>query len=132
MKGIYSIQSERFASKKEREGHLHRDPLKMIGKPDNFNLVDCKAEALAQQFTLMHFAAFGAISKRECLGQSWKKKDGSAPGILNMIGLFNQTAKWVQILILTQPNLSKRTKVMKLCISVATYMKLGRCAVIPE
>ena len=96
----------------------------MIGKPENFNLVYCKAVTLAEQFTLMHFGAFKAISKRECLGQSWKKKDGSAPGILNMIGLFNQTAKWVQILILTQPNLSKRTKVMKLCISVATYMKL--------
>merc|ERR1712129_498571 len=52
--------------------------------------------------------------------------DGSAQNVLEMINLFNQTAKWVQILILTQPNLSKRAKVMKLCISIAHHMKTFR------
>merc|ERR1712087_256589 len=88
----------------------------------------------AEQFTLLNFKAFKQITKRECLGQSWKRKDGSAPGILGIISLFNQTAKWIQILILTQPNLSRRCKVMKLCIAVATYMKnfrnfSGSCAI---
>ena len=124
MRGIYDMQYNKYSEETvEKKVIKHKDPLQMIGKPKDFNIIDVKAVSLAEQFTLMHFKAFKAIKKRECLGQAWKKKDGTAKNVLEMINLFNQTAKWVQILILTQPNLSKRAKVMKLCISIATYMK---------
>eukprot|EP01084_Bolivina_argentea_P180461 311778_1 len=137
MRAIYDLQftkySEDMARKERLKQKSHKDVTAMIGKPNNFSIQEQKAVTIAEQFTLMHFAAFGAITKRECLGQSWKKKDGNAQHILNMIKLFNQTAKWVQILILTQPTLNKRSKVMKLCISAATYMRnfrnfSGACA----
>jgi len=127
MRGIYDMQYDKYSEDHvEKKVIKHKDPLQMIGKPKDFNIIDTKSKRLAEQFTLMHFKTFKAITKRECLGQSWKKKDGSAQNVLEMINLFNQTAKWVQILILTQPNLSKRAKVMKLCISIAHHMKTFR------
>ena len=131
MRGIYDMQYNKYGNKKN--SIKHKNGMGAMFKPKNFSITEQKAVRLAEQFTLMHFTAFKKITKRECLGQSWKKKDGSAENILNMISLFNQTAKWVQILILTQPNLSKRAKVMRLCISAATYMRnfrnfSGACA----
>jgi len=136
MRGIFEIQCAKFSRDSSRRQVKHKAVIaKMMGKPHNFAITDVKAGRLAEQLTLMHFVAFKRITKRECLGQRWKKADNNvkAPHILGMIRLFNETAKWVQILVLTQPTLSKRARLLKLCISVATYMKdfrnfSGSCA----
>eukprot|EP01084_Bolivina_argentea_P027983 52039_1 len=56
--------------------------------------------------------------------------------VSKMRNLLNATMKWVQMLILNQLNLKKRTKTIKLCISVAMHMKdhhlnfSGFCAIL--
>jgi len=135
MRGVYDMLCDKMEEEEEKQlkKHKTRRDFGAMFKPKGFSITEQKAVTLAEQFTLRHFKTFQNITKRECLGQRWKKKDGQAQNILDMIKLFNQTAKWVQVLILTQPSLHKRVKVMRLCVDIATYMKnfrnfSGSCA----
>eukprot|EP01084_Bolivina_argentea_P017310 32336_1 len=79
------------------------------------NIADTQPLMLAEQFTLIHFAAFKAIHKRELLIKSSGQSDDKivVPNLSNMSTLFEQTIKWVKLFILNEPHLKKRTKKKK-------------------
>eukprot|EP01084_Bolivina_argentea_P220276 373346_1 len=68
----------------------------------------------ADQITLMDHYIFKAIEARECIGQSWKKKNNKkwAPHILGLIQQFNNLTIVVQIHILREKSLKERSKTL--------------------
>ena len=78
------------------------------------------AKDLSDQITLMDYRIFSRIQERECLGQSWKKKNAQilAPNILGMIKQFNNLTVFVQISILTERSLKERGKAMSRIIKI--------------
>merc|ERR1712113_663386 len=86
----------------------HKD----IGKQqkNNKNNIELN-ENLSDQITLMDYMIFSSIEARECIGQSWKKKNNKklAPHILGMIQQFNNLTVFIQIHILREKTLSQRS-----------------------
>merc|ERR1712154_85012 len=82
-------------------------------------------QSIAQQLTLMDFAIFQSIEKRELTGQAWKKKDREqrAPNLLSMIKQFNSISKWVQCVVLQQSTKKKRTRCIEKFIHIAMHLK---------
>eukprot|EP01084_Bolivina_argentea_P312408 540859_1 len=110
---------------KHKNRHINDNETESKHSSDtNVNIINQKASNLAEQFTLMHFKAFQAIHPRECLEKAGivQCNQHLAVNLSNMIKLCNGTVKWVQILILNQPNLNKRAKVLKLCILITSFM----------
>jgi len=117
---------ERKQQMRARKGHSKMQ--KMMGGvdvPKHYVAAQQKALEIAQQLTLMDFALFGAIEKREMTNQSWKRKDKEkrAPNILNMIAQFNYISKWTQMAVLTQKNKKKRGRMIEKMIQIASHLK---------
>eukprot|EP01084_Bolivina_argentea_P247489 414047_1 len=96
---------------------LSKSASKSSGKMKK-NINDYKASIIAEQFTVLYFKLFQKIKSREFV-----YKDQNAPNIANMTKVFNETVKWVQLLILNEPNFFRRVKSLKLCVSIAKYLK---------
>ena len=104
---------------------------KLVGKidiPKNYDtylMQKVSAMAIAEQLTLMDFAIFKRVAKREMTGQAWKKKDREkrAPNLLKMIEQFNSISKWVQCVVLQQRKKKERTRCIEKCIHIATHLK---------
>jgi len=86
------------------------------------------ALSIAQQLTLMDFAIFKCVTKREMTGQAWKKKDKAtrAPNLLRMIEQFNCISKWVQCVVLQQKRKRDRTRCIEKFIHIAVDLKKMR------
>eukprot|EP00487_Bulimina_marginata_P010786 TRINITY_DN5943_c0_g1_i1.p1 TRINITY_DN5943_c0_g1~~TRINITY_DN5943_c0_g1_i1.p1 ORF type:complete len:112 (-),score=9.84 TRINITY_DN5943_c0_g1_i1:59-394(-) len=67
-------------------------------------------ECFADQVTLMDYRIFSCIEARECIAQSWKKKNNKklAPHILGIIQQFNNLTMLVQVQILRQKTKKKK------------------------
>merc|ERR1712130_398517 len=79
----------------------------MVDIPKNYDthlMQKESAQSISEQLTLMDFAIFKCVSKREMTGQAWKKKDREkrVPNLLRMIDQFNSISKWVQCIVLQQ------------------------------
>lgn len=103
-------------------GHLQKvKNFDEVTIPKKFNIQQVTAEMLADQLTLMAFRVFQRITPRELLEQKWKNQDimkreisnVNAPNVIGMIKLFNSLTVFVQIQILTEKNLMKRSKAIK-------------------
>merc|ERR1719206_1004704 len=67
--------------------------------PEGLRLSSLSPEELADQITLMDYRIFSQIEPRECIAQSWKKKNNkqNAPHIIGMIQQFNHLTCFVQL-----------------------------------
>ena len=127
IKTTFNQKSNSYEIEKKRETAKARSN-KLLGDidvPKKYDVMDASAETIAQQLTLMDFALFQSIAKREMCGQGWKKKDRDirSPHLLKMIAQFNQISKWVQCVVLQQKNKKKRTKCIEKFIRIAVYLK---------
>ena len=97
-------------------------------KERRYNFVKMNNYEIAKVITLMDFEFFQKIEKRECLSQSWKKKNKHelAPNILGLIDHFNKISKWVQATILLATNVKKRGRLIKKMIKIASELLLMR------
>lgn len=93
-----------------------------------YDFVKISNERLAEQITLLDFKLFASIQKRECLGQSWKKKNKYeiAKNICALIDQFNRMSKWVQATILLATNVKKRGRLIKKFIKIANELLMLR------
>ena len=89
-----------------------------------YDFVKLDNRRLAEQITLLDFKYFTAIQKRECLGQSWKKKNKYiiAKNICALIDQFNKMSKWVQCTILLAKNVKQRGRLIKKFIKVSNEL----------
>jgi len=83
------------------------------------------ALSIAEQLTLMDFAIFKRVAKREMCGQAWKKKDKEqrAPNLLEMIEQFNSISMWVVCVVLQQKKKRDRTRCIEKFIHIATHLR---------
>ena len=101
-----------------RRGGPKRSSIKKLDNiiiPKNFDITSMKRikfEDFSEQITLMDFELFSRIESRECLGQAWKKKDSikKAPNVLSLIKQFNNITTMIQMHILNEKGITKRTK----------------------
>ena len=76
---------------------------------------------IARQITLIDFNLFSKIEPKECLNQSWNKKEQKtkAPNIYAMIQRFNALSGWIATCIVTQEDLEKRIAMLQNAIEIA-------------
>ncbi|KAJ1928155.1 hypothetical protein IWQ60_002322 [Tieghemiomyces parasiticus] len=75
---------------------------------------------IARQLTLMDSALFGALRPHELIGQEFSKKDlGVATNVRAMTARSNRITAWVVVSVLAEPELKRRTTVLKFFLRVA-------------
>jgi len=103
-----------------------------IEVPDNTKiqkiLTQSTAEELADQITLLDYTLFSRIQPRECVHQRWKdaSKKHEAPNIISLVEQFNAFANFIQIQILTETTLRKRSLAMKRIVKMGEHFRVTR------
>eukprot|EP00027_Filamoeba_sp_ATCC50430_P001473 CAMPEP_0168550490 /NCGR_PEP_ID=MMETSP0413-20121227/5669_1 /TAXON_ID=136452 /ORGANISM="Filamoeba nolandi, Strain NC-AS-23-1" /LENGTH=481 /DNA_ID=CAMNT_0008580957 /DNA_START=30 /DNA_END=1472 /DNA_ORIENTATION=- len=75
---------------------------------------------IARQLALMEYNLYKKIAPKELLSLSWQKegKEEKSPNLLNLISHFNQVNNWVIVSIVKEPDIKKRTNILKKMIAV--------------
>jgi len=73
----------------------------------------------------MDYTLCRAIEPKECLGCAWTKhdKETRSPNLLAMIKRFNKVSKWISAIIVKEPILKKRVKVLSHILSVVQHLR---------
>ncbi|CRG83087.1 Cell division control protein 25 [Talaromyces islandicus] len=120
------LQGDRRASIRERvsiQGATSPPPVlpKQIKK---IKFLDISPVEMARQLTLLESQLYNGIRLEECVNKAWQKKAmrpgevEPAPNIRSMIQNSNKLANWVGELVLLQPELKKRVRVIKHFVDV--------------
>jgi hypothetical protein len=90
-----------------------------------FNLLDWPAQEIARQMTLVESEYFRRIEPKECLGNSFAKKNKHelAPNIIASVNVFNLTSRFFAYLILQEEDLRRRKDVLKRIIDIADALR---------
>jgi hypothetical protein len=98
------------------------------GKPDGGikHVLDWPSKEIARQLTLIEFNMFREIRPKECLNQSWNKKnrEEKAPNIFKMIAWFNTVSRWAASQIVQQQDIKVRVKILGKIIDIAQECRL--------
>lgn len=89
-----------------------------------FRLLDLDATELARQLTLMDFKLYSSIKPVECLDKAWSRNDSIARNIQASIDYCNQVTTWVSDEILSQPEVKKRSILIKYWVNVAEKCRI--------
>jgi hypothetical protein len=87
----------------------------------NFSLLDLPLAELARQLTAWSSARYYAVQRVELLDCAWEKPtlQHRAPNVLALTQHFNRLSQWVALQILTEGNLERRLRRMKLLLQLA-------------
>ncbi|KAI8367834.1 ras guanine nucleotide exchange factor domain-containing protein [Choanephora cucurbitarum] len=130
-----ALQLERLICKR-KEACKDLKKLVMTNQPDapepilprslkRFRLLDLDPLELSRQLTLMDFKLYSSIKPVECLDKAWsrdaKLEEGSpvASNIQASINYCNMVTTWVSDEILSQPEIKKRSALIKYWVHVA-------------
>jgi hypothetical protein len=89
-----------------------------------FRLSDLDATEMARQLTLMDFKLYSSIKPVECLDKAWSRNDSIARNIQASIDYCNQVTTWVSDEILSQPEVRKRSALIKYWVNVADRCRI--------
>jgi len=105
------------------------DPLVRLKVPEGgytpVNVVlQCSEAEIARQMTTIEFKMFAKIRPSELLNQAWNtpKLQYRASNVLDLITRANKTAFWVASLVLWEPNVNERAKVIEKLIQIAQHL----------
>jgi len=100
-------------------------PTPIIPKCSLTSIVDIHPLEIARQMTLMDYKLCREIESKECLGCAWTKhdKETRSPNLLAMIKRFNLVSKWVSAIIVKEPVLKKRSRILSHIISVVQHLR---------
>ncbi|KAI8357794.1 ras guanine nucleotide exchange factor domain-containing protein [Blakeslea trispora] len=131
-----ALQLERLIYKR-KEACKDLKKLVMTHQPDapepilprnlkRFRLLDLDPIELSRQLTLMDFKLYSSIKPVECLDKAWsrdnKLEEGGTPVAANIqasINYCNMVTTWVSDEILSQPEVKKRSALIKYWVNVA-------------
>mmetsp|Transcript_18262 Transcript_18262/g.25578 ORF Transcript_18262/g.25578 Transcript_18262/m.25578 type:complete len:478 (+) Transcript_18262:38-1471(+) len=93
--------------------------------PGSFTFVDIAPIEIARQLTLIDYNLCRAIESKEFLGLAWTKKDKEkrSPNLLKMINHFNDISRWSAWLVVSEPNIKKRSKILSHLVSILQYLR---------
>jgi len=118
---------ERQISKQREISNTETNFGSLSGSPQAvpFALLRHPAELIAKQISLMNFHIFKKIKPRECLDQSWNKKDlkHRAPNILGLIEQWNGIDYFAKMVVLNEREYEQRAKILQHIIHVAHDLK---------
>nr|KAJ3412401.1 hypothetical protein HK105_002366 [Polyrhizophydium stewartii] len=87
-----------------------------------FTLLDLEPEEVARQLTLIESQMYARIKPAELMRQEWAKKRGSiAVNVRAMSQFSTKMAGWVVATILSDPDVKRRSGIVKFFIKVAEY-----------
>jgi son of sevenless-like protein len=121
LKGILDRQlTKSFLLNKQKIGVLNAPPPVLPSSdPDTWKLLDLDPLEIARQLTLTDYEYYYKIQPKECLNQSWTKKQDISPNILALVKRFNQLGKYVITSVVREPDPQKRAGIVLHFIKLA-------------
>jgi hypothetical protein len=103
----------------KQPGCRHIDLSKSFSKDSKENM----PKVISEQMTLLEFAVYKAVRRRELLNVNWKKPDREekAPNVTRLIRRTNEMTSWVCTEILVRESASSRATVIENFIQIALY-----------
>lgn len=94
-----------------------------LGKGISKDSKDNMLRVIAEQMTLIEFAVYRAVKRRELLNVNWKKpnREEKAPNVCRLIRRTNEMTSWVCTEILVRDSPSSRATVVEHFIQIALY-----------
>jgi son of sevenless-like protein len=120
------LQGDRRSKIRQRvsiQGAISPPPV-LPKKTKKIKCLDISPTEIARQLTLLESGLYNEIRLEECLNKGWQKKATSsggvepAPNIRSMIRHSNQLANWVGGLILEQPEMKMRVRIIRHFVEV--------------
>jgi len=98
-------------------------PQSLIPRSSQFS--DFPPLEIARQLTISDYNMCKAIEPREFLGLAWTKKDKDkrSPNLLKMINQFNMVGKWVSFMLVSEPTIKKRSKLLSHLIVIMQHLR---------
>lgn len=97
-----------------------------VGMKTSLSLLDDYDElVIAQQLTQIEFDIYKRIGSWELQGQAWNKKplQPLARNVITLIQRANRVSFWLATIILLQPRIKDRSRILKKIITIAKHLK---------
>lgn len=118
--GGIDTKSKGLQKRKSQAMFSEPAPPSFTPKGEITSIVDIDPRELARQLTLIDYDLCRAIEPKECLGMAWTKEDKEerSPHLLRFIKHFNLVSKWIAFILVSEPNIKKRVKLLSHILSV--------------
>jgi hypothetical protein len=104
-------------------------PARSISSASQLTLSEVPEEMIAEQLALTCFGLYEHIEPPEFFNSAWCKAgaDRSSPNVLAIIDNFNHTSSWVSAVLVSEPKLKKRARLLERLILIAKYLREVKC-----